>query len=136
MKSPQSAPLARLSHGFLERCTDDCKRICLRNLQSTKVCTTMVLLSINRLIFVLTLRVPRSLHCDHSSLAYVNVSIISTKPRDELFFNFFYPTTTTTTNNNCTVSLGFHPWEIRVLSHGKASSDRVALPNLPCMLGV
>ena len=39
--------------------------------------------------------------------------------------------------NNCTVPLGFLPWEIRVVfSSGKASCDRVALPNLRCMPGV
>ena len=36
----------------------------------------------------------------------------------------------------CIVQLGFLPWEIQVASLGKDSCDRVALPNLRCMLGV
>ena len=37
---------------------------------------------------------------------------------------------------NCIVPLGFLPWEIQVALPGKASCDRVALPNLTGMLGV
>ena len=36
----------------------------------------------------------------------------------------------------CIVPIGFLPWEIRVAFLGKASCNRVALPNLRCMLGV
>ena len=38
-------------------------------------------------------------------------------------------------NYNCIVPLGFFPGKFRLLSPEKASCDRVALPNLQCMLG-
>ena len=48
----------------------------------------------------------------------------------EIVLSFF-----TFTCYNCIAQVGFLPWEIRV-SPGTASCDRVALPNLRCMLGV
>ena len=50
----------------------------------------------------------------------------------QLFLNFKNKTKNV---YNCIVPIGFLPWEIRV-ALGKASCDRVALPNLGCMLGV
>ena len=52
-----------------------------------------------------------------------------------LFF-FLLASNFTFTFYNCIVPVGFLPRENLVAFPGKASCDRVALPNLLCMLGV
>ena len=52
------------------------------------------------------------------------------------FFGFFFRFFFIFTFYNSNVPMGFCPGKIGFLSPGKASCDKVALPNLRCMLGV